>query len=91
MLTFILGDGWTAGTSPIGFYNWESSEWTIPINLNASKTVMLGKTPWKFQLEANYYVEQPDAFGPKWMIGFNISPVVNNPFQKGFNRLIGAN
>lgn len=90
VLTFILGDGWTAGSSPIGFYNWESSEWTIPINLNASKTVMLGKTPWKFQLEANYYVEQPDAFGPQWMIGFNISPVVNNPFQKGFNRLIGA-
>ena len=90
VLTFILGDGWTAGTSPIGFYNWESAEWTIPINLNASKTVVLGKTPWKFQLEANYYVEQPDAFGPQWMIGFNISPVVNNPFQKGFNRLIGA-
>jgi hypothetical protein len=74
----------------IGFYNWESAEWTIPINLNASKTVVLGKTPLKFQLEANYYVEQPDAFGPQWMIGFNISPVVNNPFQKGFNRLIGA-
>ena len=91
VLQFLLGDGWNAGSAPIGNYNWESSEWTIPINLNVSKTVLLGKTPWKFELEANYYVEQPDAFGPQWMIGFNISPVVNNPFQKGFNRLIGAN
>jgi len=90
VLTFILGDGWTAGTSPIGFYNWESSEWTIPINLNVSKTVMHGKTPWKYQVEANYYVEQPDAFGPQVMIGFSISPVVKNPFQEGFNRLIGV-
>ena len=91
VLTFILSDGWTAGTSPIGYYNWESSDWTIPIQLNVSKTVVLGKMPWKFQVEANYYVEQPDAFGPEWMISFNISPVVSNPFQKGFNRLIGAN
>jgi hypothetical protein len=91
VLQFLLGDGWNAGSAPIGNYNWESSEWTIPINLNVSKTVLLGKTPWKFELEANYYVEQPDAFGPQWMIGFNISPVVKNPFQKGFNRLIGAN
>jgi len=90
VLTFILGGGWTAGSTPIGFYNWESYEWTIPVNLFISKTVILGKTPWKFQLEANYYVEQPDAFGPQVMIGFNISPVVNNPFQKGFNRLIGV-
>ncbi|MGA6926611.1 MAG: hypothetical protein WBY88_13060 [Desulfosarcina sp.] len=91
VLKFLLGDGWTVGSSPIGFYNWESSEWTIPINLSASKTVIIGKTPWKFELEANYYVEQPDAFGPQWMIGFSISPVVKNPFQSGFNRLIGAN
>jgi len=89
-LSFLLGDGWTAATSPIGFYNWESSEWTIPINLTVSKTVLFGKTPWQFQVEVNYYVEQPDDFGPQWMIGFNFSPVVNNPFQKGFNRMIGV-
>jgi hypothetical protein len=91
VLKFLLGDGWTVGSSPIGNYNWESSEWTIPINLTVSKTALLGKTPWKFDLETNYYVVQPDAFGPQWMIGFSISPVVKNPFQKGFSRLIGAN
>ncbi len=43
VLQFLLGDGWNAGSAPIGNYNWESSEWTIPINLNVSKTVLLGK------------------------------------------------
>jgi len=26
----------------------------------------------------NYYVARPDAFGPQWMIGVNITPVVPN-------------
>lgn len=87
VLKFILEDGWTAGTAPIGTYNWKSDEWTIPVNLTVSKTVILGKMPWKFEIDTNYYVEQPDAFGPQWMISFNITPVVNNPFQKWFNTL----
>jgi hypothetical protein len=28
-------------------------------------------TPW-----------QPDLFGPKWIIGFNITPVVSNIFER---------
>jgi len=90
ILKFILEGGWTAGSAPIGYYDWKNSDWTFPINLIVSKTVLFGKIPWKFDMEINYYFTQPDAFGPKWMIGFNISPVVNNPFQKGFNRLIGV-
>lgn len=32
----------------------------------------------KLELELNDYVEQPDAFGPEWMVGLNITPVVPN-------------
>ena len=28
----------------------------------------------------SFYVERPDAFGPKWMFSFNITPVVPNVF-----------
>jgi len=45
---------------------------------NVSKTVKWGNTPVKLELELNYYVEQPDAFGPEWMVGLNITPVVPN-------------
>jgi len=77
-LKFLPGGGWNIGTAPIMNYDWRSNEWTIPLNLAVSKTHMFGKTPVKLEVELNYYVEQPDAFGPEWMLGFNITPVVPN-------------
>lgn len=82
VIKWIPGGGWTFGTSPIMNYDWTSNEWTIPLNLTASKTVIFGKLPIKFELEVNYYVEQPDAFGPEWMIGFNLTPVVPNIIER---------
>ena len=84
--TLLPGGGWNIGTAPIMTYNWENEQWTIPINLNVGKTVVLGGTPWKIGLEANYYVERPGAFAAEWMVGINISPVIKNPLA----RLFGA-
>lgn len=36
-------------------------------------------------MEINYYVEQPDAFGPKWFVGFNVAPVVENVLARLFH------
>jgi len=77
-LKFLPGGGWSIGPTPIMNYDWKSSEWTIPLNLAASKTHMFGAVPVKLEVELNYYVEQPDAFGPEWMLSFNITPVVPN-------------
>jgi hypothetical protein len=43
---------------------------------------MFGQTPVKIGFEGNYYFEQPDAFGPEWMFGLNLTPVVPNVFEK---------
>ena len=75
---YLPGGGWAVGTTPIMNYNWKTKEWTIPLQLDISKTVKWGNTPVKLELEVNYYVERPDAFGPRWMIGLNITPVVPN-------------
>jgi hypothetical protein len=72
------GKGWNIGTNPIINYDWEAEEWTLPLNLSGGRTVILGSRPYRFALEVNYYVERPDAFGPVWMIGLNITPVVKN-------------
>ena len=77
-LKYLPGGGWAVGSLPIMTYDWEGEEWTIPLNLTVSKTLKWGNTPLKLELDVNYYVEQPDAFGPEWMIGFNITPVVPN-------------
>lgn len=79
------GGGWSVGSTPILNYDWPSDQWTIPLNLTVSKTVKIGNTPWKLAAEINYYVEKSDAFGPEWMIGINITPVVNN-FVEGWIR-----
>lgn len=82
-ITFALPDNWAAGSIPIISYDWEASEATIPLNLFVQKTVGILGTPTRLQLEVNYYPDswRPDAFGPKWFIAINITPVVKNPFQ----------
>jgi hypothetical protein len=80
-LAFLPGDGWSISSQPIMDYDWQASQWTIPVNLTVSKTLKAGKTPLKVSLEADYYVEQSDVFGPEWMIGLKITPVVENFIQ----------
>jgi hypothetical protein len=82
--TFLPGGGWNFGTNPIISYDWNNEQWTIPINVNVGKTVMIGGKPWKLSAEANYYVEKSDTFGAEWMIGLNVAPVVENVFAKWF-------
>lgn len=77
-LTATPGGGWAVGTQPTLSYDWESNEWTVPLHLTISKTVFLGKHPFKFELELNYYIVQPDAFGPEWMVSLNVTPIVSN-------------
>ena len=83
--TIIGGGGWTYGTAPVMTYDQNTSQWTTPINLTVGKTVITkGGRPWKLGLEINYYAENADPFGPEWMIGFSIAPVIENPLAKWF-------
>jgi hypothetical protein len=84
--TFLPGGGWNVGTAPIMSYDHENSQWTLPINLSFGKTVIWKGRPWKLGAEINYFVDQPDAFGPQWMFGINIAPVVENVFARMFQK-----
>ncbi len=84
---FGLGNGWQITSSPILIYDWRAdsgSKWTVPIGAGISKTTKIGDQPWKFKLEAQYYVAQADAFGPEWLLKLTITPVIQNPFLKWF-------
>ena len=78
--TWLPGGGWNVGSSPILSYDHDVNEWTIPLNLSVGRTVIRAGRAWKISAELNYYVEQPDAFGPRWLFGISIAPVVENPF-----------
>ncbi len=80
-----LGGGWQIAAAPVIEADWEAESgetWTIPIGIGVEKTTKFGDTPWNFALEAHYYVEQPDSFGPELLLVFTITPVITNPFAK---------
>jgi len=82
--TVLPGGGWNYGSSPIITFDHIADQWTIPLNVTFGKTVIWSGRPWKLSAEINYYVERADAFGPEWMIGFNIAPVVENVLANWF-------
>lgn len=78
-----LGKGWQIASSPIVTYDWNADSdqaLTLPLGLGLAKTTTLGGKPWKFSAQVQYFVEQPDAFGPEWLLKFTITPVIKNPF-----------
>jgi len=81
---YLPGGGWNMGSSPAIAYDWEAEQWTVPLNGSVGKTIVIGGRPWKFAVEANYYLEKPDAFGPDWQVSFNIGPVVKNGLAEWF-------
>ena len=81
-----LGGGATIGSVPKLAYDWISQEWTIPINLTFSQTIVTDSQPIKHSLAFDYYVQQPDAFGPQFMFRYTLTPVVKNPLANLFSR-----
>lgn len=76
-----LGKGWQIASSPNIIYDWNADSdqaLTLPLGVGLAKTTKLGGRPWKFQAQVQYFAEQPDAFGPEWLLKFTITPVVQN-------------
>ncbi len=85
---YLPGGGWNVGSGPIVTYDWIGSQWTVPLQVNVGRTVPLWGTAWKLSLEVNYYVEKADAFGPDWMVGFNVTPVLENYLASFMNDIL---
>jgi len=79
-IAFSLPGGWQLVSSPPFSYNWETKELTLPLGGGPFRTIVLGSTPVKLGLMAYYYVSQPDAFGPKWSVRFQIQPSLTRPW-----------
>lgn len=81
--TFNLKDGWQIRSGPTFSYDHEAESGqrlTFPVGIGINKTMIIGKTPWKFGLEYWNYIESPDAFGPDSQIRFVFAPVVPLPW-----------
>jgi len=81
--TYNLENAWQIQMQPTWSYNHEADSddaLTLPVGIGVSKTIVAGKTPWKFSLQYWYYVESPDTFGPDYQIRFQIAPVIPLPW-----------
>ena len=80
-----LGNGWQIASGPNFSYDWNASSgqaWTVPVGIGLAKTTKLGNTPIKLAAQVHYFLEQPDSFGPDWLLKFTVTPVIQNPFVK---------
>ena len=67
---------WKNGVSVTGntesSYNWTARQWTVPLNLAASKVMVLGKQPVSFAIGGREYAVRPSG-GPDWGVRFVVT------------------
>lgn len=62
-------------------YDWENSQWTVPVNAMVSQILKIGKLPVSVQLGGRYYAEGPSG-APEWGVRFAFTllfPTAHHP------------
>jgi hypothetical protein len=62
----------TLGLNTEATYDWDQSQWTLPLNASVSQLLKLCQQPVSFALGVKYYAEKPSG-GPDWGIRFSIT------------------
>jgi hypothetical protein len=70
--SYTPGGGWTYTIQSETSYNWQNSEWTVPLNLEISKLMKIGSVPLQIQGGVRYYAEKPKN-GPDWGLRLNFT------------------
>ena len=64
-VSYTWPSAWTASIQSETTYNWETEQWSVPVNLAVSKLMKIaGKLPVSLQAGVGYWFESPDA-GPE--------------------------
>jgi hypothetical protein len=62
----------TFGFGSESSYDWENSQWTVPLTASVSQLLRLGPQPVSLALGVDYYVERPSS-APDWGMNFKIT------------------
>jgi len=62
----------TLGLNTESTYDWENSQWTVPLNVSVSQLLKIGKLPISFGVGGRYYAEKPEG-GPEWGLRFVVT------------------
>ena len=65
-VAYTWSNAWTASVLSESNYNWETEQWSIPVNVAASKLVFFGKLPVSLMAGVGYWLETPDTGPEGW-------------------------
>lgn len=74
-VNYNFGKGWSIGTGPVITANWDApsgQEWTVPLGIGISRTIVFNKRPMKLGFTYYHNVERPDG-GAANTVQFQIS------------------
>ena len=69
-LTYITPSKTTFALNTESTYDWESKEWSIPINFNVSQMLVLGKRPIQIGAGVRYWAQSTEIGADDW--GFRL-------------------
>jgi len=79
-----LNDTQLIGMTPNIQINWKADgdeKLSFPIGLGTIGMFKIGKLPFRWGVEAQYYVISPDSVGPEWNFKVFFAPIILNPFK----------
>lgn len=73
-ISYTTPDAWSYSLNTESTYNWETEEWSVPINFAVSKIVKFGKQPVQLQAGVRYWAVSstggPDGWGARLAMTF---------------------
>jgi hypothetical protein len=70
---------WTVSVQSETTYNWESSDWGVPVNVAVAKLVKLGKLPVSLQAGLGRWLTSPDTGADGWRFRLQANVVLPKP------------
>lgn len=70
--SYTTAHGMTFSVNTESTYDWNSTRWTVPLNLSVSQLVRLGSQPVSFAAGYRNYLQTP-AGGPDWGLTFTVT------------------
>ncbi|GAB6905211.1 hypothetical protein JCM12296A_10460 [Desulfosarcina cetonica] len=74
-------NAWTLSVQCESTYNWETEDWSVPVNAAVSKLVYWGKLPVSLQAGVGYWLEAPETGPEGWRFRFQANFVLPNLFS----------
>lgn len=78
-VSYTWPSAWTVSVQSETTYNWETSEWGVPVNVAAAKLVKLGKLPVSLQAGVGHWLTSPDSGADGWRFRLQINLVLPKP------------